>query len=153
MEQSYVGSFSEINDTQQQSDSYLAEVDRQLVVEVKQKTKAQIDAENVLNAKKSEQEQFKHSKTLYNSLVKSRRNEKSLLKKSNPLLADQKEVIMTTKTNFIPELQDINTAEQSESCSWKVPLDLDAIETSTLSLIERARLFVKLRFGQLETNK
>jgi len=40
MEQSYVGSFSEINDTQQQSDSYLAEVDRQLVVEVKQKTKA-----------------------------------------------------------------------------------------------------------------
>ena len=31
---------------------------------------------------------------------------------------------------------------------WKVPLDFDAVETSQLNLIERARLFVKLRFGQ-----
>ena len=36
--------------------------------------------------------------------------------------------------------------------AWRVPLDLDSVETSQLSLIERARLFVKLRFGQFDSN-
>ena len=90
--------------------SYLEEVDRQLVVEVKPKTQAERDAENAYFAKKSEQEQFNLSKKVYNSLVKSRRNQKSLIKANDdraPLISDQKEVIMTTKANFIPEIQDI----------------------------------------------
>ena len=105
MEQSNAASFSEIGENQHAGNSYLEEVDRQLVVEVKAKTQAEQDAENAMYAKKSEQEQFNHSKKVYNSLVKSRRNEKSLIKTSNAsVLSVQNEVSMTTKANYIPEL-------------------------------------------------
>ena len=56
---------------------------------------------------------------------------------------------MTMKGNFIPELQDTETTSQGpQSQIWRTALDLDAIETSQLSLLERAQLFVKLKFGQ-----
>ena len=54
---------------------------------------------------------------------------------------------MTTKANFIPELQDLDgvtDSQENDNQDWKVTLDFDSIETSQLTLIERARLFIKL---------
>ena len=47
---------------------------------------------------------------------------------------------LTTKANFLPELQSLK-----DTSSWRIAVDFDAVETSQLSLLERARLFVKLR--------
>ena len=93
--------------------TYLDEVDRQLVVEVKAKTQEEQEAELAAAAQKSKRDQFNHSKKVYNSTVKSRRNEKSLLKATqvstkntdqNIKLLYDGEKNMSTKTNFILEL-------------------------------------------------
>jgi hypothetical protein len=64
--------------------------------------------------RKSKRDQFNHSKKVYNSAVKGKRNEKSLLKASNAkqFLVEQG-LMMTTKANFIPELQDVATSNHT----------------------------------------
>lgn len=64
------------------SNSYLEEVDRQLIVEVKAKTQAEIEIEVAEATKKSQLAQLAHSKKVYNSAIKAKRNEKSLIKGS-----------------------------------------------------------------------
>ena len=38
-------------------------------------------------------------------------------------------VVMTTKANLIPELQDLDALDDTAE-PWKIALDLDAVETS-----------------------
>ena len=101
------------------NNSYLEEVDRQLVYEFKTKSKAEKDAALQAADQKAQQDQFERSKLIYNSMVKARRNEKSLKKAamSSKINATVIANTMTAKANFIPELQDLEIVQENPETS------------------------------------
>ena len=76
-------------------------------------------------------DQFLTSKKAYNSLIKAKRNQKSL--KTQQCTLGNLEQSLIIKANYMPELQGLcsdGDGKTAKSQAWRVALDLDSIETN-----------------------